>query len=122
VSLESQEAVNEAKKEEKCVTTGIYCITNLMTGDRYVGQSKNIERRVKAHGVGTYRGKLLTYTILQKCNEAELDELEWNWVNQLNPELNSKVPELCPLRGRIWRNPRVVEAAKRRKEKRSLPS
>lgn len=90
------------------MTCGIYCVTNIATGDRYIGQSRNIERRVKDHGVN--RRSNLTYKILQVCSESELNEAEWNWVVALKPELNRAVPASDPVRGKIWQNPSVAAA------------
>ena len=96
------------------MTCGIYCVTNALTGDRYIGQSRNIERRVKAHGV-IPRNKHLTYAILQECDESDLDDLEWDWVSRLKPELNRTVPAADPVLGKVWRNPAVAASIRRRR-------
>jgi hypothetical protein len=101
---------------KKLMTSGIYCITNTLTNKRYVGRSKNIEQRVKNHGVGRYSQKHLTYEVLQECSVAELGELEWDWAYRLKPELNRTTPILHPVRGKIWRNPNVVSRIKQRGE------
>lgn len=90
------------------MTCGIYCVTNTTTGDRYIGKSKNIERRVKDHRVG--KQKDLVYEVLQVCVEPELNEAEWDWVAKLRPELNRTIPVMHPVRGKVWQNPGVTEA------------
>lgn len=95
------------------MTCGIYCITDTETGDRYVGRSINIERRVSAHGVNGR--ETLVYSILQICLESELYEAEWDWVFNLKPELNRTVPAMHTSKGKVWHNPGVVRATLRRK-------
>ena len=76
---------------------GIYCITNTKNGMRYVGQSRNIERRFSQHltddkKLNTKLGKDMlifdkgdfSLTILQECKVEELDSLEIYWISKLN--------------------------------------
>ncbi len=74
------------------MTVGIYAIENLKTGDRYVGQSVNIEKRWSQHrqdlNAGTaysralqeawndYGGESFAFRILEVCSPTELDERE----------------------------------------------
>lgn len=75
---------------------GIYCITNLENGLKYVGQSRHIERRFLEHlrddiHLNTKLGKDIlkfgsskfSLTILQECTIPELDELERYWIKTL---------------------------------------
>lgn len=76
---------------------GIYCITNIKNGLRYVGQSRQIEKRFLDHlrydiKLNTKLGKDIlefgksnfSLTILQECSISELDELEKYWIKKLN--------------------------------------
>ena len=76
---------------------GIYKITNLITGEHYIGQSKNIDERWKAHckcGLGIeapatnvlynsmQKDKVwnFTFEVLQECKPEELNEKEAFWI------------------------------------------
>ena len=87
------------------MTCGIYCVTNKLTGDCYIGQSKNIEQRVRQHGVGRYTHPELSYQVFQECEPSELNDLEWDWVHRLKPALNGTIPVLTPWGDKIWQNP-----------------
>lgn len=80
---------------------GIYCITNLINGKKYVGQSIDITRRwseEKARSkdvelqkrspiyaaLNKYGISNFDFTILEECDEEQLDEREWYWVNYYN--------------------------------------
>lgn len=83
--------------------SGIYCIRNKITNDRYIGQSKNIVERLSSHKTKLKYNKHLyrngEQTILQKawnkygennfefkivelCNEKQLNEREKYWINK----------------------------------------
>lgn len=76
---------------------GIYCITNIQNGMRYVGQSRNIEKRFVEHlrddiklktklgeAIREYGSKNFALTILEECKIKELDEKERKWIKELN--------------------------------------
>ena len=76
---------------------GIYLITNIQNGMRYVGQSRHIEKRFIQHMVDDkklntklgkdiqeYGAKNFTLTILEECDLKELDNKERFWINKLN--------------------------------------
>ncbi len=98
------------------MTIGIYLITHKVTGDRYVGLSKNIEQRWKSHlrelEKGEHTSKAMqalanehsldsfTFEILEECEPepsrritATLGDAERKWMEQLKPELNLKGTE-----------------------------
>lgn len=77
---------------------GIYKITNLITGEHYIGQSKNIDDRWKAHckcGLGIdasatnalynsmQRDKIwnFTFELLEQCPPEQLNEKEAFWID-----------------------------------------
>lgn len=79
------------------VVCGIYKITNILSGDVYIGQSVNISERFKQHikcGLGidaSSTNKLynnmqeygvwnFTFEILQKCSRDKLNEKERFWI------------------------------------------
>lgn len=59
---------------------GIYKITNKEDGRPYIGQSKNIEQRWKAHRKGRFPEDLFTYEILIECPIQELSFWEIAWI------------------------------------------
>lgn len=75
---------------------GIYCITNTKNGMRYVGQSRNIEKRFKQHltddkKMNTKLGRdilafdksVFALTVLEECEVNLLDEREKYWIAKL---------------------------------------
>lgn len=81
----------------KKIVCGIYKITNTITGEQYIGQSKNIDDRWKAHckcGLGIdasatntlynsmQKDKVwnFTFEVLQECKPEELNEKEAFWI------------------------------------------
>lgn len=76
---------------------GIYCITNTKNGMRYVGQSRNIEKRFVEHlrddiklktklgeAIREYGIHNFTLNILEECKIEELDIKERKWIKELN--------------------------------------
>ena len=85
--------------------SGVYKITNTITGDFYIGSSKNVKRRWAAHkwpsrwknypnnpmyldmqryGVGKFE-----FEILEEVEEGSLKEKEQQFIETLNPAYNS---------------------------------
>ena len=72
---------------------GIYKLTNLINGKSYIGQSIDIERRIKNHlvycyedtsaihkAVKKYGASNFSWEILEECTIDELDSLERKWI------------------------------------------
>ena len=88
------------KRKPKSGTSGIYKITNDRTGETYIGQSKNIEKRIRSHEnelrQGTHhnrgmqsdylRGDTFTSTILEKTSSDRqtLHQKEEKYISQYN--------------------------------------
>ena len=81
----------------KKIVCGIYKITNTITGEQYIGQSKNIDDRWKAHckcGLGIdasatntlynnmqkYKVWNFTFELLEECPPEQLNEKEAFWI------------------------------------------
>ena len=73
------------------MTCGIYCITNKVNGNQYIGQSKHIERRFKEHinynnnsvihqAIIKYGKDNFAFDILLECPEDELDKEEQKFI------------------------------------------
>lgn len=93
--------------------TGIYKIENILTGEVYIGQSKNIERRWQQHRenmvakttvrkYGLYRDmrywgiKNFSFDVLEECSQFALDEREAYWIRHYAAKVhcyNIKMPE-----------------------------
>lgn len=80
---------------------GIYIITNLVNGKRYIGQSVDIKKRFYAHrcishetnvhlkrALAKYGKENFKYEILEECSIEELDEKEIYYIKTLKPEYN----------------------------------
>lgn len=75
---------------------GIYKITKKENGKSYIGQSNNIERRIKEHqskrthpypienAIQKYGKDAFTYEVLEECKLEELDEKEKYWIAYYN--------------------------------------
>ena len=106
-------------KENKIA--GVYKITNIITGDFYIGSSQNIKQRWANHkspskwklhpGMKLYQAFInygldnFTFEILEET--ADVKKREQYWIKQLNPSYNSN-------RAKGWDIERYKEAHKRR--------
>lgn len=73
---------------------GIYKITNQITGEAYIGQSRDIENRFYEHrmhkntvvgkAIHNYGKENFTFEVLQECTEDKLDELEAHYIEAYN--------------------------------------
>ena len=83
---------------------GIYKITNLYTGESYVGKSKHIEKRWEEHfckGYGARHSKKFQdaideygkegfyFQVLEECAPEELHEKERLWISVISPAYNT---------------------------------
>jgi group I intron endonuclease len=89
------------------MTAGVYCITNVVTGDRYIGMTSNIDQRLDRHkrqlsNLSHPNKKLqklwmnhgadsLVFEVLEECedNLHLLFAREGMWMHKLQPSLNT---------------------------------
>lgn len=79
--------------------TGIYKITNQLTQEVYIGQSRNIERRIAYHKAASkrlnettllyrkireYGIKNFSFEVIEECDIDKLDEREIYWISYYN--------------------------------------
>lgn len=80
---------------------GIYKVTNKINNKSYIGQSKNIEQRLKDHklvcreknillkrSLKKYGVENFDYEIIEECELNKLDEREIYWIKKIKPEYN----------------------------------
>lgn len=80
--------------------SGIYMLVCRVNGKRYIGQSKNIRRRMNEHrrgkgfaplvckAIAKYGWDAFDKTVLEFCPIEELDEKEIHYIAELKPEYN----------------------------------
>ena len=86
--------------DESWETSGIYMLVCKANGKRYIGQSKNIKRRLNEHkncksfaplickAIAKYGWDAFDKTVLEFCPVEELDEKEIYYIAELKPEYN----------------------------------
>ena len=88
----------------KKIVTGVYKITNIVSGKSYVGSSRNIRNRIKAHFSHLNRGDhpnkhlqssfrkygrdAFVVTLLEECSQDELIRREQYYMDTIRPEYN----------------------------------
>lgn len=82
---------------------GIYKITNLITNDCYIGQSRNLKKRINNHHqkgihsklfeehISEYGWENFQVEILEECREEDLLEREAYYIELLKPAYNTVV-------------------------------
>ena len=110
---------------------GIYKITNNINNKVYIGQSINIEKRIKQHfwkakcekdisfnsilhkAIRKYGAENFSWEVLQECSIEEIDELEQKYIKEYNSispngyniliggQKNRRVPHFCKLCGQL---------------------
>lgn len=90
----------EPQLERRIVVVGVYKITNLITGDFYIGQSKNIYKRIYNHrypgihsknfesDIQKYGWKNFKVEVIEECAESDLLEREAYYIDRLHPVYN----------------------------------
>lgn len=110
---------------------GIYKIINNINNKVYIGQSINIEKRIKEHfwkannsndrsfnsilhqAIRKYGSENFTYEVIAECSVEEIDELEHKYIAQYNcispngynilsgGQKNRAIPKVCKLCGAV---------------------
>lgn len=110
---------------------GIYLITNLATGQRYVGSSTAVHDRLAAHkallrrGTGHHNKHLQSsftkygeasflFEVLERCPAGLLEEREKYWIvthDAINRGYNASIDVHCPARGRKQPKEEILKRA-----------
>lgn len=91
----------------KTIISGVYVITNIVNGKRYIGSSANISHREKTHfnflhkgnhhnahlqsSYNMYGKENFNFQILEYCNTSVLIEREQFYIDTLCPEYNKRL-------------------------------
>tara|TARA_R110002167_G_scaffold236596_2_gene441796 strand:+ start:371 stop:868 length:498 start_codon:yes stop_codon:yes gene_type:complete len=90
------------KSQKTPPQSGVYLITNVLTGDTYVGCSSNLRNRKYKHKRNVGRGKqhnlsklikeygweAHTFEVLELCPKEEIFDRETLYIQELKPNLN----------------------------------
>lgn len=84
---------------------GVYRITNNITGDFYIGSSKDIESRIRKHlyvlrsnkkvnvrlqnSFNKYGEEAFIFDVVELCSQEQQLNREQYWINALNPQFNA---------------------------------
>lgn len=96
---------NGKKYSERLVMIGIYKITNLINGKVYIGQSINIEQRIRQHkcvsqkenksayfalyrAIKKYGFDNFNFEVIEECSKEKLDEREIYWISHYHSTVN----------------------------------
>jgi group I intron endonuclease len=71
------------------VTSGVYAITNLVTGFLYIGSSKHIEKRFSDHKKDLTRGKHVNRHLQSSVNKHGIDNFEFKVIHEVNCDRNT---------------------------------
>ena len=79
--------------------SGIYCIENLVNGDKYIGQSRNVRKRMTSYhsnchallgAIKKYGKKNFKNYIIVLCEDVELNRLEIECIKIFSSHVNEK--------------------------------
>ena len=102
------------EKHGLCGKCGVYLITNLINGKRYVGSSVDMGKRVGQHfttaarkynGINEFYTDICKYgrnsfkcELLEECSPVDKLVTERKWYENINPEYNLVPPDDCPFK------------------------
>lgn len=85
---------------------GVYQVINMVTGDSYIGSSKNVWLRISNHKCHSkylqcphsklyqayqeYEKSAFLYRVLEECDASELKQREQKWINIMKPTYNTR--------------------------------
>ena len=89
-------------------TAGVYCITNIINGKRYIGGTKNFRRRFTEHLSDLNRGihssqhlqnswnkhgkEFFVFSIVEHIEDVSIiDKIEQRWLDSCRPEYNTQI-------------------------------